>query len=120
MHIFIVEVQRGKLVPVDSSKQKLFDKIIHHYQEKSESFKITIENISKKINVEQQKLYNAFIIKASEHFGVSFKEMEKMLIRHFPLDTDGNLLSVSQWTSADLDRFINLSTALLSEHGFNF
>lgn len=123
MHQFNVKSIRGVISPVNDSKKKFFDKLLKSFEDENMTFKITIENISKNINEEQIALYKAFIVKAAEHFGNSYPEMEEMLDRFKPkfnsLGFDYSI-PIQRWSNKDLDDFINKSTAFLAEFGFNF
>jgi hypothetical protein len=123
MHQFICKYVDGKIVPLQANKSALLQKVLNSYKDLDMKFKLTIEVIEKNVNEQQQSLYRAYILKASEHFGVHFSEMEKMLFSYFPTDFfNGKLLAkpISKWTSKELDDFINKSSALLAEHGFKF
>lgn len=122
MHHFICKAQEGNIVPLEHNKEKFLRKLLDSYQDLNKKFKVTIEIIEKPISSEQTSLYNAFIIKASNHFGNTFIEMEKILMRFHPLNSfhSRDYKSVSKWTSQELDNFINQASALLAEHGFKF
>lgn len=115
MHQFICKVIEGKIVPLQSSKVDLLNKVLNTYEDLHKTFKLTIEYIEKNINEQQLSLYNAFIVKASNHFGNSFAEMEDILERFYPKD-----IIVSKWTTPELNKFIDEATALLAEQGFSF
>lgn len=123
MHQFNVKSIRGVISPVNDSKKKFFDKLLKSFENENITFKITIENVSKNINEEQIALYKAFILKAADHFGVDYKEMEEMLDRFKPkikglgFDCPKPVL---RWNNKELDSFINKSTAFLADFGFNF
>lgn len=79
MHQFICKAQGGNIVPLEQNKRNLLNKVLRSYEELDMKFKVTIEVIVKNINEQQISLYNAFIIKASDHFGNTFIEMENIL-----------------------------------------
>ena len=121
MHIFICSSVGGKITPQQTNKQALFKKLIDAYGKNNHTYKVTIEKIEKNINEAQTKLYNAFIVKASDHFGNTFTEMQNMLSRFHPIDVYTGLHKpISEWTSKEVNKFIDLSSALLAEHGFHF
>ena len=99
----------------------MLNKLLNSYSELDKSFKLTIEVIEKNINEQQISLYNAFIIKASEHFGNTFQEMENILKRFWPkwVDIEG-IKEPKDWVKGDLENFINQASALLAEQGFKF
>ncbi len=78
------------------------------------SFKLSIEPIQKNINEQQESLYKAFILKAANHFGNTFPEMENILRNLMP---EGPR---ERWSTNQLDDFITKSTAYLGQHGFHF
>lgn len=121
MHSFICKSVRGSLVPEQSNKIKFLQKLLNSYEQLDKKFKVTIEVIDKNLNESQLSLYNAFIIKASQHFGNTFKDMEEILFRFFPIDIDTNKPKfVVKWTTAELNTFIQQASALLAEQGFKF
>lgn len=123
MHQFICKSVGGIIVPLQKSKIDLLKKVLLTYEDLNKKFKVTIEYIEKNINEQQISLYNAFIMKASDHFGNSFQEMEIILISFYPKFIFQNSLlpkPINKWTSKELDRFINQATALLAEQGFSF
>ncbi len=119
MHIFICKSVRGKIVPEQSNKVAFMQKLLNRYEELDKKFKVTFELIEKNINEQQINLYNAFIVKASNHFGTHFSEMEKILFHLFPIE-DNVKQPISKWTTRELDTFINQASALLAEQGFKF
>lgn len=123
MNQFICRSEQGSIVPVQLSKKKLLKKLLDSYEERELTFKVTVEVIVKNINEQQKSLYNAFIIKASEHFGVSFKKMEEMLTRFYPEeDIFGQVHKKpkSIWSTKELNDFIDKASSVLSEQGFHF
>ena len=120
MHQFICKSVKGTIVPIQPNKLKLLKKLLNSYGELNKKFKVTIEIIEKNINEQQISLYNAFIIKAAEHFGNSFREMELLLYLYYPIDNINGIKDISKWTTKDLDNFINQASALLAEQGFKF
>lgn len=124
MHQFICKVVGGKIVPLQTNKSNLLNKLLNSYEQTDMKLKLTIEVVEKNINEQQISLYKAFIIKASEYFGVGFDDMEKMLFHLFPkgVYNNGTVLEKpnSKWTTKELDNFINQASALLAEQGFEF
>ncbi len=124
MHQFICKAVGGKIVPLQQSKVDLLKKILLTYEDFDKKFKVTIEYIEKNLNEQQISLYNAFILKASSHFGNTFQEMENLLFRFKPHSIDelgGKFITpINKWTSKELTRFIDEATALLAEQGFSF
>ena len=120
MHIFKCKSQSGRLIPADSSKTRLFHKLLDNYERQDIIVTVTMEVKSKVINSNQEGLYKAFIIKAADHFGNQFGEMQDLLIQFYPLDNDGNKKNVSRWNSKELDDFMNKAIAILAQHGFHF
>lgn len=116
MHSFICKTDGDHIIPIGSSKQSLLDKLKKDYKDRDIIFKVTIQIVEKNLNKEQVKLYKAFILKAADHFGNDFGEMQSLLKRFFP-DED---LPVERWNTKELDTFITKSTAFLAEHGFHF
>lgn len=125
MHQFICKSVEGTIVPTQENKLKLLKKILDSYSSNGKSFKLTIESYEKNINEQQISLYNAFILKAADHFGNTFQEMEYILKRFWPkkfnsiYGTD-TYKGVDYWNTKELDDFINQSSALLAEQGFKF
>jgi hypothetical protein len=123
MHIFkcIVD-QTENLTPSDSSKLKLWNKLIDHYRRSEEIITVTLEVKSKVINSNQEGLYRAFIIKAADHFGNDFSEMQPMLMQFWPLDMLNSRIpkTPDRWTADDLNSFIDRATAHLAPFGFHF
>lgn len=99
-------------------------KVLKGYEDLDKKFKVTFELIEKNLNEHQISLYNAFILKASNHFGNSFQEMENLLYRFKPYSIDelgGKFATpISKWTSKELTQFIDEATALLAKQGFSF
>lgn len=123
MHSFICKTQQGKIVPVESNKERFFNKLINSYGELDKKYKVSIELIEKNVNEEQQRLYKAFILKVASHFGNDFKTTQDMLKRYFPKSMDDigwNDKPLNQWTSEDLNVFIHQSCEFLAEYGFQF
>ena len=124
MHQFICKVVEGKIVPLQPSKVDLLKKVLNTYEDLNKTFKVTIEYIEKNLNESQISLYNAFVLKAANHFGNSFDEMENLLCRYKPyIPSDGlNMVvkPINKWTSKELTQFIDQATALLAEQGFSF
>ena len=120
MHQFNCRSSGGKIVPLDDFKQKFFTKLLNHYEQLGMNFKVTIEILSKDVNTNQISLYNAFIIRASQHFGNTFEEMQNELMRFFPLDIELNKKPVEKWNSKELNDFIDKANALLLEADSDF
>ena len=120
MHQFICNSQEGNIVPLEKNKRIFFKKLLNSYQELNKNFKVTIELISKDINEQQYSLYKAYILKASEHFGNGFYEMARLLERFHPLGINSEPKNPKKWSTHELNDFIDKSSALLSEHGFQF
>jgi hypothetical protein len=124
MHQFICNSVGRKIVPLQVSKSELLNKLLDSYEELGMKFKVSIEVIEKNINEQQQSLYRAFILKASQHFGNTYNEMEEILKRFQPINAKGQIEQhckpISIWTSKELDDFINQASVLLAEHGFKF
>ncbi len=119
MHIFNCKAKGGRIVPLSLNKVNLLSKLLREFEENGKTFQVKIELVEKNINGQQIQLYNAFVIKASEYFGVTFKEMESMLSSYFPRDEHG-LKSIRKWTTKELNDFIDKSSSMLSIHGFIF
>ena len=123
MHQFICKSVKGTIVPVQENKVKLLNKLLNSYDEFDMKFKVTIEVIVKNINEQQISLYNAFILKAADHFGNTFIEMELILLHFHPrqLNPSGKWTKpLYKWTTKELDHFISQASALLAEQGFKF
>lgn len=128
MHQFICKAVEGKIVPLQPSKIDLLNKILNRYESLDKKFKITIESIEKNVNQSQISLYTAFIVKAANHFGNSYNEMENILKRFHPMNSpqgrDSNEIDyykpINKWTSKELTQFIDEASALLAEQGFIF
>lgn len=122
MHQFHCKAVGGKIVPLQSNKSKLLEKLLDSYEELNMKFKVTIQVIEKNINSDQVSLYKGFILKASNHFGNTYEEMEAILKRFWPLNSfhARDYKSIEKWTTAELNLFIEQSSALLAEHGFTF
>ena len=118
MHKFICKIREGIIVPLDSKKQKLFNKVLNSHEINENTVLITIEQSSKPVNVNQEKLYKAFILKASDYFGNQYFEMEALMIDYYPKDDDGTPIEVSRWKSYQLNQFIDKAMAVLGQHGF--
>ncbi len=120
MHKFICKAQSGTPVPTEHNKRRLFEKIMKDAEERNITFTITYDLPSKDINDEQEKLYKAFILKAANHFGTDFTDMQRTLKVFFPEDFYGDPIHISRWSSQQLDDFITRATAHLAEFGFHF
>jgi hypothetical protein len=120
MHQFICKYVKGKIVPIQENKLKRLERLLNSYGELDKKFKVTIEIIEKNINEQQISLYNAFIIKAANHFGNTFNEMEIILKRFWPRYDMNTIKALNKWTTKELDTFINQASALLAEQGFKF
>ena len=121
MREFIVKVVEGKLVPLQLNQVKLLNKILKNAEDNNKNIKVTIQDIEKPINSNQEKLYRAYIINASKHFGNSYNEMQEMLVRFHPIDIDtGKYKQLNQLKRSELNSFIEQANALLSEYGFKF
>jgi hypothetical protein len=121
MHKFICNTVGGKIVPQRTSKRLFFQKLLDSYESLNKSYMVTIEIIEKDINEQQVGLYNAFISKASQHFGNTFTEMQNILSVFHPLmiDTFGHK-PISSWSTKELSDFLEQASSLLSEQGFKF
>ena len=118
MDIFICKTVEGKIVPQQSlQKVQFFNKLINSYGQLDKAYKVTIELVEKNINESQKSLYKAFILKVSEHLGYSYKNTEDLLLNE---DSIKNVKPFHKWTTKDLNEFIDKSSALLAEYGFNF
>ena len=121
MHQFVCKAIGGVITPNSLSKEKLFHKLIKSYEDLGMNFKVTIELTSKNINESQVQLYNAFILRASEHFGNTFAEMASILERLHPINViGGELKPIERWSSLDLDTFINQANVLLLDASSDF
>lgn len=121
MHQFKCKAQGGNIVPLEHNKEKLLSKLLKYYEDDNKVFKITLEIVEKRISNDQISVYNAFVIKSSEHFGNTFKEMEKLLFHFYPISIDTNEpIPVRLWSKGHLDKFISQATAHLSQFGFKF
>lgn len=121
MHQFHCQSINGNIVPLQQNKIDLLQKLLKSYEDLNMKFKLTIEVVDKNLNEQQIGLYKAFIIKSSNHFGNTYKEMEEILFRFFPIDINSNKRKpVDKWTSQELTSFIDNASALLAEHGFVF
>jgi hypothetical protein len=107
MHQFICKVKGGVITPLSPFQVKLLNKILDTYETQNKTIKVSFEFIDKNINEAQHKLYKAFVLKAADHFGNIYPEMQ-------------DILPVDRWSSEQLNLFITKSTAYLAEHGFNF
>lgn len=114
MHQFKCKVVGGRLVPTSPMKQNMLKRMLSSYEAQGKIITLTLEEASKNISAEQQKLYKAFIVKAANHFGNDYHEMEQLLEIYKPDKP------MQRWTSEDLDLFIHKSTALLGQYGFHF
>ena len=68
-------------------------------------------------------VYKAFIVKAANHCGYNYSEMEDVFRKFYPIDvTDDNqkYLEVSQWNSSELDQFIAKATYEIGDNNFKF
>ena len=125
MHKFNVEIRGRKLFATDPSKQDFLDRLQDDYENRKIVVQVSFEIPLKDINADQERLYRAFIVKAADHFGNEFGEMQQMLMQFWPIQPSGimNYMErkpVSKWTSKDLDDFINKSSAHLAQFGFHF
>lgn len=122
MHHFICKAVQGNIVPEQSNKIGLFKKLINSYEEQNIRFKVTIEIPQKKINENQEGLYNAFILTASSHFGNTFQQMEIALKRFYPLNSfhARDYKPIDKWTSKELTDFIDKASACLLEADSDF
>lgn len=119
MHQFICKSVGGIIVPLQKSKIDLLKKVLFTYEDLNKKFKVTIEYIEKNVNESQISLYNAFMLKASTHFGNSFQEMEILLSAFVPKEA-GWTKPINKWTSKELTQFIDEASAVLAEQGFSF
>tara|TARA_R110000772_G_scaffold19922_7_gene55416 strand:+ start:77 stop:445 length:369 start_codon:yes stop_codon:yes gene_type:complete len=115
MHLFIAKSDKGIIVPVEENKLIFWNKLLGDYEKQDMCFKVTIELVGKNINQAQEKLYNAFIIRASEHYGNSFYEMETMLHILKPMDINKRAIPVERWSTTQLNAFIDKANSLLLE-----
>ena len=110
-------------MPVDNRAKQIFEKMTDHYKEFDKTFKISIEDSNKEINVNQKGLYRAFVNSAADYFGNEYHEMEKLLDSFKPNKSfhlpDGKI-PVENWSTSQLDDFINKATAHLAQFGFKF
>jgi len=120
MHQFVCKSIRGVITPNSFLKEKLFHKLLKSYEDLGMNFKVTIELTSKNINESQVQLYNAFIIRASEHFGNTFAEMATILETLHPINIGGEVKPIEKWSSLDLDTFINQANVLLLDASSDF
>lgn len=121
MNRFLVKIVQGKIVPVQSSKVKPLERMLKHFEDSKKNFIITIEEPMKSLKPQQVKLYRAFIIQASETYGCTFNEMEVLLDGFRPQSVyENDHKKVQDWTSKELDNFINQAMSVLSQQGFNF
>ncbi len=99
-------------------------KVLKSYEDLDKKFKVTFELIEKNLNEHQISLYNAFILKAANHFGNSFVEMEVLLSAYHPKMTkvpfEKWTKTIDKWTTLELDTFINQASASLAKEGFSF
>jgi hypothetical protein len=120
MHKFLVKIRDRKLLATDLSKQDFLERLLDSYADRNIVVSITFEVPEKDINEGQVKLYRAFILKAAEHFGTDFREMQQILKNLEPTDASGNRLPLKKWSTNNLNTFIDRSSSYLSEYGFNF
>ena len=123
MHKFICTSVGGKIVPQRTSKQPFFLKLLGSYESLNKKFLVTIQVLEKEINEQQITLYNAFILRAADHFGNSFVEMQNLLVIFHPPDIHDGLAKpkpVTNWTTSELNIFIHEASAHLAEQGFIF
>jgi len=121
MHQFIVKVEGGKLIAVLPQQQSRLDKVIDYYEKNKKSIKVTFEIVSKDITVAQHSLFNAFVLKASEHFGVEYEECLTYLEHLYPKDIEGKIKSdYKSWKHSEMQIFIEKASAFLAEYGFKF
>jgi len=121
MRSFICKVQGGKIVPLVPSQERTFKKILNDAETYNRTLIFSIEEVEKTLTPKQIKMYQAYIVKASEHFGSTFIEMEKELFRFFPVDVEAKTKkSVEKWTTAELEQFIISCNKKLGEFGFQF
>jgi hypothetical protein len=120
MHQFICKVKGGVITPLSPFQVKLLNKILDTYETQNKTIKVSFEFIDKNINEAQHKLYKAFVLKAADHFGNIYPEMQDILKVFYPEDVNGEKIPVDRWSSEQLNLFITKSTAYLAEHGFNF
>lgn len=120
MHIFKCKSQSGRLIPADSSKIKLFHELLDNYERQDIIVTVTLEVKSKVINSSQEGLYKAFVIQAAGHFGNEFGEMQTLLKQFWPYNHNAIVRTPSQWTTPELNEFIDRATAHLAPFGFHF
>jgi|GEM_PF-4750811 len=114
MHQFICKTQSGVITPTEYNKEAFLKKVLKYYEDANITFKLQIEPIEKNINENQDKLYKVFILKAADHFGNSFGEMQTLLQQFMPEAPR------ERWSSKELNDFINKSSSHLAEFGFQF
>lgn len=119
---FLCKTVKGEIEPLQSSKKKSFQRIINNYEDLNKKYIITIESIEKEINDDQKKLYNAFILQASQQYGTTFRNMQNMLKRFHPIDVDNpnQYIPIDRWKTTHLNNFINQASELLASNGFKF
>lgn len=113
MHLFIAKFFKGRILPVEEKKLVFWNKLLKDYEDKDMCFKVTIEVVGKNINGAQKSLYNAFIYRASDHFGNSFNDMKIMLHILEPRDPTGILVPIERWSTDQLNRFIDEANVML-------
>lgn len=83
--------------------------------------KVTIEPSTKPLSIDQKTLYNAFIIRTSQHFGIRFSEMEVVLEPLKPIDpVNLEPMPVKNWNTEQLNNFIEDAKAYIAEQDSNF
>ncbi len=110
----------GKLIPSDDSKKKRWLKLLEYYESKNLKLRVSIEVIDKNINNNQISLYNSFVLKSSEFFGYTFKEMENILKEFYPFDIYGNKKSIEFWNNEELTVFLEKANSKLKDFNNNF
>jgi len=113
--------QSRRILPTETHKRELMDKLLDLYERTGETFLVTISLPEKDIHKEQQSVYRAFIFKASEHFGNQYHEMEIMLQQFHPYEPDMDTHKLlSKWSTRELNEFILKAGSFLEGFGFHF
>lgn len=121
MRSFICKVQGGRIVPLVPSQDRMYKKLLNDAQQWDKTIIVTIEEPQKILTPKQVKFYQAYIIKASQYIGITYKEMEKELFRFFPRDVEQNKpKAVTEWTTKELEQFMQTADVVLGQLGFKF
>lgn len=120
MHKFLVNFRGRQMVSTEIDKQNFLDRLLDDYENRNITVSVSIEIPTKRINQDQSKLYKAFILKASNHFGTDFPDIHKALKVLHPLDEEGEYIPISKWNTYQLNNFINQASSYMAEFGFHF